>query len=66
MTIFESDGESLKSIQILFVSFILAILYLVWKSTQVREIEISSSIQLPAANYGEKIIKITTTNDELI
>lgn len=37
---FEDDEElSLKSIHIFFGSFIIIILYFVWKSTQVREIQ---------------------------
>jgi hypothetical protein len=49
----EEEGGGFQSIYVLFSSFIIAILYFVWQSTQVREIP--SVATLPMGNYGKII-----------
>jgi hypothetical protein len=44
-----------QSIYVLFSSFIIAILYFVWQSTQVREIPTVAT--LPMGNYGKTIFQ---------
>lgn len=50
MVLFDNGEEGLKSIHILFTSFVFVICYFVWKSTQVREIGAIGAI--PLGNFG--------------
>ncbi|CRL03014.1 CLUMA_CG016524, isoform A, partial [Clunio marinus] len=52
MVLFDSEDESLRSIHIILLSFIVALFYFVWKSTQVREIEFTTSSQFPISNFA--------------
>lgn len=49
--------EEFKSIHILFCSFILAIIYFCWKSTQVRQ-HLPGVQRLPINNFGELQVEI--------
>lgn len=53
MFLFDDGDDGVKSIHILFASFVVAIVYFCWKSTFVNESLPSGVHHLPLGNFGE-------------